>query len=199
MGVEPTKASRFKRGGCTNLPKPLRHYHGTVIYYYLFTCTINKCLLENIIHHVHTEEQLREAVAVSISFRQVLLHLGIAAKGGNYRTLRKRFADYNIDISHFTGKSWAGGKTVGPRVDIIEYLNNSKFITSLPLKKRLIAEDILKPVCVSCNLGMSLNNPIPLELDHIDGNHKNNVLSNLRLLCPNCHSLTPTFRNKKRT
>lgn len=34
---------------------------------------------------------------------------------------------------------------------------------------------------------------IPLQIDHIDGNHKNNTEENLRLLCPNCHSLTPTY------
>ena len=36
---------------------------------------------------------------------------------------------------------------------------------------------------------------VPLEIDHIDGNSENNIESNLRLLCPNCHSLTPYFRN----
>jgi hypothetical protein len=35
---------------------------------------------------------------------------------------------------------------------------------------------------------------VPLEVDHIDGNSDNNLASNLRLICPNCHSLTPTFR-----
>lgn len=35
----------------------------------------------------------------------------------------------------------------------------------------------------------------PLEIDHIDGDHKNNIESNLRLLCPNCHSLTPTYKS----
>lgn len=39
---------------------------------------------------------------------------------------------------------------------------------------------------------------IPLEVDHIDGNYKNNELSNLRLLCPNCHSLTPTYKSSNK-
>jgi hypothetical protein len=37
---------------------------------------------------------------------------------------------------------------------------------------------------------------MPLELDHVDGDKTNNQLDNLRMICPNCHALTPTYRGK---
>lgn len=50
--------------------------------------------------------------------------------------------------------------------------------------------------CESCGLSKWLDQIITLELDHIDGNNKNNVKDNLKLLCPNCHSLTHTWRGR---
>lgn len=55
--------------------------------------------------------------------------------------------------------------------------------------------------CEICNISNWNNQPISLHIDHIDGNSDNNFPSNIRLLCPNCHSQTETFsgRNKKNT
>lgn len=50
--------------------------------------------------------------------------------------------------------------------------------------------------CESCNLEEWLGNKIPLELDHINGVNNDNRIENLRILCPNCHALTPTYRGK---
>lgn len=49
-----------------------------------------------------------------------------------------------------------------------------------------------------CGLSEWQGYPIMLELDHINGKHSDNSRENLRILCPNCHSQTPTFRNRKR-
>ena len=51
--------------------------------------------------------------------------------------------------------------------------------------------------CEECQLTEWNNEPIPLELEHIDGIKTNNEQSNLKLLCPNCHAQTPTWRGKQ--
>ena len=59
-----------------------------------------------------------------------------------------------------------------------------------------------KGICEDCGITDTYNNkPITLQCDHIDGNSDNNNLSNLRLLCPNCHTQTETWcgRNVKNT
>lgn len=53
--------------------------------------------------------------------------------------------------------------------------------------------------CNKCKLGVWMNKPITLELEHKDGNPKNNVRSNLEALCPNCHSYTETWRGRNRS
>ena len=146
----------------------------------------------------YTELKLKNAVKSSYSYRQVLLKLNVRPFGGNYDVLRKAIKHFNLDISHFTGQSSNKGKLFGPKRPIEDYLSNKYTITTHKLRKRLIKEGIFKHKCSNCNKTKWLNNPIPLELDHINGNNKDNSLKNLRLLCPNCHALTSTYRGKNR-
>ena len=145
--------------------------------------------------HRHTIEELQNAAKDSLSIREMLQKLGIASQGGNYKILYKRIEANGIDISHFTGQGHNKGKTY-TKTNTEEYLSNAVEISSFRLKKRLLKEGILERKCSCCGLTEWLGKPIPIELDHINGDNANNSLTNLRLLCPNCHALTDTYRGK---
>lgn len=69
------------------------------------------------------------------------------------------------------------------------------------IKRRLLELEILSPVCSGCGLREWRGKPLTIHLDHIDGNKQDSRIENLRMLCPNCHSQTPTFagRNVRRS
>lgn len=148
-----------------------------------------------------TEKNLYDAVNKSKSIRQVLKCLGLKEAGGNYFQIKKYLDFYKIDHSHFTGKAWNKGlRGIGKPIIPIEkvLIRNSNF-QSYKLKKRLFAAKLKFPKCEECGWSKSTENGrIPLELDHINGDVHDNRLENLRILCPNCHSLKPTHRGLNR-
>jgi 5-methylcytosine-specific restriction endonuclease McrA len=68
--------------------------------------------------------------------------------------------------------------------------------TSSHIKRYILEKQDGK--CAGCGLDSWLGSPITLELEHIDGNGHNNVENNLKCLCPNCHSQTPTYKSKNK-
>jgi len=64
------------------------------------------------------------------------------------------------------------------------------------LKMRLIRERLKQARCEACGRDRWNGTHIPLELDHINGRRDDNRLDNLRILCPNCHAQTPTYRGR---
>jgi len=91
--------------------------------------------------------------------------------------------------------AWSKGKNLIPNEKI--FTNNSPYSTEL-LKNRILKDNLIKYEC-SCGIIDTWNNkPIILDLDHVDGNNRNNQISNLRFLCPNCHSQTETYKGRNK-
>ena len=143
------------------------------------------------------EQALRAAVSESTSVRQVLQKLGLKQAGGNYMSIKKAINKYCIDSSHFRGRGWNNGLThirTGPQRPISDFLDKGVPIQSYKLKHKILTEKLLPRRCAGCGLKRWRGKPIPLELEHKDGDSTNNSLENLELLCPNCHAQTDTYR-----
>ena len=80
--------------------------------------------------------------------------------------------------------------------DIEEYTSNKVPMQSDKLKIRLLNEGYLEPKCGICGTAEWEGEEVPLQLDHKNGKHDDNELSNLRVICPNCHAQTPWYRIK---
>lgn len=146
--------------------------------------------------------ELIDAVATSKSIRSVLLKLRLVPAGGNYVQVKNRISDLKLDNSHFTGKGWNEGWKFDPRKPAVELnllLADGSRVQSHLLKQRLFKAGLKKPVCELCGWNTrSLDGRIPVELDHANGKRNDNRLENLRILCPNCHSLQPTHRGRNK-
>jgi hypothetical protein len=149
-----------------------------------------------------SDNQLIEAVKIARSYRKVIYALGLVPAGGNYSQVQTRIKELKIDVTHFTGKGWNEGWQFDPRTPqrkLEEILVTDSIYQSYKLKQRLFTAGIKEPKCELCGWAeVSVDGRIPVELDHINGKHSDNRIENLRVLCPNCHSLQPTHRGKNK-
>lgn len=107
------------------------------------------------------------------------------------RDVAKAVRLLDIDVSHMRP---AKGRVATQENVLVRTSGRSKIV-----KKFVLDNGLLDNVCSWCGQGPEWQGkPLTLELDHIDENHENNDLSNLRILCPNCHTQTPTYRGKRR-
>lgn len=144
--------------------------------------------------HHYDDVALRRAAAGARTKADILRALGLPAAPEHYPELNRRLASARVDVSHLDGRGWRRG-TAGRRVSLEQLLGRPR-VHAADLKRRLVEDGVYERRCSWCRRARWNGFAIPLELDHVNGDRSDNRLENLRLLCPNCHAQTPTYRGR---
>ena len=151
----------------------------------------------------YTKELLSPIVSNCRSIGQVIDRLGLSRTGGTYKNLKFHIKRHKISTKHFLGQGW--NKFGQPdfnngKEDIKQYFNKQVKRKPNHVKSRVLTYGLKQNICEQCGIKGDkgwLGKDITIELHHIDGCRSNNDLSNLQMLCPNCHSQTHNYRNRK--
>jgi hypothetical protein len=157
-----------------------------------------------------SREALAPLVATSTSVAQVLVALGLPIDGRAHRELTARIKSLGLDTTHHRGGAWSRGETAATHPSVARTArrnslpdaelfsaNSSVVNNNTRLVKRLV-ELGWSYCCAICGISQWQGQDLVLHLDHINGIANDNRQINLRLLCPNCHSQTDTYCNRRR-
>ena len=134
-----------------------------------------------------TDEDLIEAVKACDSYKAVTIRLGLSPSSNRTRDrIRYRCDELGLDRSHF---AWGFQGSRRHREDSEIFINGIQYSTTT--RRRFLEK--VEYRCNGCGISEWRGKTIVLQVEHKDGDQFNNELSNLELLCPNCHSQTPTW------
>ncbi|WP_338790556.1 HNH endonuclease signature motif containing protein [Bernardetia sp. MNP-M8] len=146
-------------------------------------------LIEDRIDENHFREVCKNAKSMAQAASQLGLH---------FNSFKKRALELEC---YKPNKAGIGIRKNAPKIPIEDIIFNNKHTQyqSYKLKLRLIEEEYKKNICESCGIEEWNGKSIQMELHHVDGNRVNHNISNLQILCPNCHSQTDNFRAKNKS
>ena len=134
---------------------------------------------------------LQVLVNESNSLFEILVKQNRKGTNENIELLKKELDKENIDYSHLPNK------TILQKLTLDEILVEDSKYQSSKLKKRLIEAGLKEDRCEGCGIGNEWNGkPLTLQVHHINGNHNDNRIENLQILCPNCLSQTENYGSK---
>lgn len=147
----------------------------------------------------YTKELLAPAVAQSVSIMEVMRRVGVRTwTGGSHNLIADRIREYGLDVSHFTGQgtnrgeSHKGGAEKLPWRKVLVKNRVGRREHRFRLERAMI-ESGIPHVCALCGMEpVWSGKPLVFDIDHKNGDRLDNRRCNVRFLCPNCHSQTPT-------
>lgn len=136
-----------------------------------------------------TLEEIKQFCKESYSYRQFAMRLGYSEN--SIDSVKQIIDKYNLDINHFKGQGW--NKDV-VHMSLFQY---NKAVKSEVMIRALTLLRGWK--CENCGRTEWEGQKIPLCVHHLDGNHINNQIENLQILCPNCHAQTDNYCGRNKT
>lgn len=148
----------------------------------------------------YPKKSLTKIVNESYSYAEVMRKLGKKWSGGQQQNLKRWISHYGLDTSHFTGQGHNKGKSASNKKHWSEWFvldENMCMRQRTNVLRRAMIESGIKYVC-SCGQGPEWKGKtITLQINHKNGNWKDNRKRNLEFICPNCHSATPGWSGRK--
>lgn len=144
----------------------------------------------------YTQEVLQDAVNNSQSISDVVRYLGMPLAGGTHAHISRSIKRLGIDTSHFRTSAWNAGKSFPAKQKSPEEILvlRQEGREAAYLLRRALTEVGVEYRCGECGLLPEWNGrSLTLQVDHLDSNFLDCRVGNLRFLCPNCHTQTPSY------
>lgn len=145
-----------------------------------------------------SDGEFTKIVQESSCISDVLRTLGYSTNGNSWgnKIVKERMEKLNL-FFYKKNKNYDNVTNRGNLLPLESVLIKDSEYSRTKLKERLVKEGLKKYECECCGITEWNGKPISLQLHHINGIHNDNRLSNLQLLCPNCHSQTENFAGTK--
>ncbi|GAA4821783.1 HNH endonuclease signature motif containing protein [Streptomyces ziwulingensis] len=148
------------------------------------------------------EDRLRALVPRCTSYADVMRGLGLEVNDVNHRRVRREAARLGVATDHFERRAWGRAERPAPAPcahRVLTVLAPHPGRTDRTRLHRALTEVGVAYACADCgNDGAWRGRPITLQIDHINGDWRDNRRDNLRYLCPNCHAVTETWCRRRK-